>query len=63
VNTATWNRGEVEHVSETVSEAATAYGLRRGAEEFPLMLVLSIIYPCNFAAWTGAVSSVQWSAT
>jgi len=23
------------------------YGLRRGAEEFPLMLVLSIIYPCN----------------
>ena len=25
-----------------------SYGLRRGAEEFPLMLVLSIIYPCNF---------------
>jgi pyruvate-formate lyase-activating enzyme len=24
------------------------YGLRRGAEEFPLMIVLSIIYPCNF---------------
>jgi MoaA/NifB/PqqE/SkfB family radical SAM enzyme len=23
------------------------YGVRRGAEEFPLMLVLSIIYPCN----------------
>ncbi len=25
-----------------------SYGLRRGAEEFPLMVVLSIIYPCNF---------------
>jgi MoaA/NifB/PqqE/SkfB family radical SAM enzyme len=25
-----------------------AYGLRPGAEEFPLMVVLSIIYPCNF---------------
>lgn len=24
------------------------YGLRPGAEEFPLMVVLSIIYPCNF---------------
>lgn len=27
---------------------AQSYGLRRGAEEFPLMIVLSIIYPCNF---------------
>ncbi len=24
------------------------YGQRRGAEEFPLMVVISIIYPCNF---------------
>ena len=24
------------------------YGLRPGAEEFPLMVVVSIIYPCNF---------------
>ncbi len=24
------------------------YGLRRGAEEFPLQIVISIIYPCNF---------------
>jgi len=24
------------------------FGLRRGAEEFPLMVVISIIYPCNF---------------
>ncbi len=24
------------------------YGLRPGAEEFPLMVVISIIYPCNF---------------
>ena len=26
----------------------TPFGLRRGAEEFPLMVVMSIIYPCNF---------------
>jgi MoaA/NifB/PqqE/SkfB family radical SAM enzyme len=26
----------------------THYGLRAGAEEFPLMVILSIIYPCNF---------------
>jgi len=25
-----------------------AYGLRQGAEEFPLMIVISIIYPCNY---------------
>lgn len=25
-----------------------AYGVRPGAEEFPLMVVISIIYPCNF---------------
>jgi len=24
------------------------FGLRHGAEEFPLMVILSIIYPCNF---------------
>jgi MoaA/NifB/PqqE/SkfB family radical SAM enzyme len=24
------------------------YGLRPGAEEFPLMVVISVIYPCNF---------------
>src|SRR5438552_2598481 len=24
------------------------YGLRPGAEQFPLMVVMSIIYPCNF---------------
>jgi hypothetical protein len=23
------------------------YGLRRGAEEFPLMVVIATIYPCN----------------
>ena len=27
---------------------AGQYGLRPGAEEFPLMVVISIIYPCNF---------------
>jgi MoaA/NifB/PqqE/SkfB family radical SAM enzyme len=30
------------------SAPAGGYGLRRGAEEFPLMVVLSIIYPCNY---------------
>ncbi len=29
-------------------EPKTEYGLRPGAEEFPLMVVMSIIYPCNF---------------
>ncbi len=24
------------------------YGLRPGAEEFPLMVVIAVIYPCNF---------------
>ena len=28
--------------------AADGYRIRPGAEEFPLMVVLSIIYPCNF---------------
>ena len=32
----------------TQATITTNYGLRRGAEEFPLMLVISIIYPCNF---------------
>jgi MoaA/NifB/PqqE/SkfB family radical SAM enzyme len=31
-----------------VAAPAGQYGLRRGAEEFPLMVVLSIIYPCNY---------------
>ena len=33
----------------TTIEAApkTEYGLRPGAEEFPLMVVISVIYPCN----------------
>jgi MoaA/NifB/PqqE/SkfB family radical SAM enzyme len=29
-------------------ERRGGYGLRPGAEEFPLMIVLSIIYPCNY---------------
>ena len=24
------------------------YGLRKGAVEFPMMLVISTVYPCNF---------------
>jgi MoaA/NifB/PqqE/SkfB family radical SAM enzyme len=40
-----------------------SYGLRRGAEEFPLMVVLSIIYPCNFGCpncpYTDANSEIR----
>lgn len=32
----------------TTQSNPAAYGLRAGAEEFPMMLVLSMIYPCNF---------------
>jgi MoaA/NifB/PqqE/SkfB family radical SAM enzyme len=39
------------------------FGLRRGAEEFPLMLVISIIYPCNFGCpncpYTDANSQIR----
>lgn len=31
-----------------VKENELAFGLREGAEKFPLMVVISIIYPCNF---------------
>ena len=35
-------------IHRRVEAAAKQYGLRPGAEEFPLMVVISIIYPCNF---------------
>ena len=35
--------GEMHHREDRVK-----YGLRAGAEEFPLMIVISIIYPCNY---------------
>src|SRR5947209_15402149 len=35
-------------VQPVVSNLPVRYGLRVGAEEFPLMIVLSIIYPCNY---------------
>src|SRR5215207_1556091 len=45
------------------AEARQSYGLRRGAEEFPLMVVLSIIYPCNFGCpncpYTDANSEIR----
>ena len=46
------------------AEAANAeYGLRPGAEEFPLMVVLSMIYPCNFGCpncpYTDANSEIR----
>ena len=47
-------------VTQTVPQP---YGLRRGAEEFPLMIVLSIIYPCNFGCpncpYTDANSEIR----
>src|ERR1041384_6966163 len=33
---------------DAVETAPAQYGLRPGAEQFPLMVVISIIYPCNF---------------
>src|SRR5712691_5302286 len=35
------------HMSVIDVAPKTEYGLRRGAEEFPLMVVISVIYPCN----------------
>ena len=35
-------------MSIPASDPPRRYGLRPGAEEFPLMTVISIIYPCNF---------------
>ena len=47
--------------TETI--ATPTYGLRRGAEEFPLMVVISIIYPCNFGCpncpYTDANSEIR----
>jgi MoaA/NifB/PqqE/SkfB family radical SAM enzyme len=34
-------------VSTIEAAPQTEYGLRRGAEEFPLMVVIATIYPCN----------------
>lgn len=34
-------------LDQTRAEGRSSYGLRPGAEEFPLMIVLSIVYPCN----------------
>jgi MoaA/NifB/PqqE/SkfB family radical SAM enzyme len=35
-------------VTVNANESRQIYGLRPGAEEFPLMVVISIIYPCNY---------------
>jgi MoaA/NifB/PqqE/SkfB family radical SAM enzyme len=41
----------------------TQYGLRRGAEEFPLMVVIAVIYPCNmgcpFCPYTDGNSEIR----
>src|SRR5262245_27090240 len=39
---------QAREMSSSKAEPASPYGLRRGAEEFPLMVVISIIYPCNY---------------
>ena len=45
------------------TQVQPSYGLRRGAEEFPLMVVISIIYPCNFGCpncpYTDANSEIR----
>src|SRR3954471_10502154 len=50
-------------MTTTSVQPATTYGLRRGAEEFPLMLVISIIYPCNYGCpncpYTDANSEIR----
>ena len=35
-------------MSQATTSQQRDYGLRPGAEQFPLMVVMSIIYPCNF---------------
>src|SRR5262249_28465998 len=42
------DRSLSEMTVDAGSKPADAYGLRRGAEEFPLMIVISMIYPCNY---------------
>lgn len=62
VNTETGDRYRLGGVGRPVEEGrglvivdasepqqnSQAYGIRPGAEEFPLMVVISIIYPCNY---------------
>ena len=38
---------ENSHEHSLQPEEKKTYGLRAGAEEFPLMVIISIIYPCN----------------
>lgn len=48
---------------DAVETAPAQYGLRPGAEQFPLMVVISIIYPCNFGCpncpYTDANSEIR----
>ncbi len=50
-------------MSITDVSAKTEYGLRRGAEEFPLMVVIAVIYPCNlgcpFCPYTDGNSDIR----
>ena len=54
--------GVTRHETSAQTRSQT-YGLRRGAEEFPLMVVISIIYPCNFGCpncpYTDANSEIR----
>ncbi len=40
--------GRAGEIGPVETGQGTRYGLRPGAEEFPLMVVISTIYPCNF---------------
>ena len=46
-----------------IVENRQTFGLRRGAEEFPLMVVMSMIYPCNYGCpncpYTDANSAIR----
>ena len=41
-------KNKIAEVREMGAPQERQYGLRPGAEEFPLMIILSMIYPCNF---------------
>ncbi len=50
-------------MDELQTVPARTYGLRHGAEQFPLMIVISTIYPCNFGCpmcpYTDANSEIR----
>src|SRR3984893_12287819 len=41
-------QNQAQEVRGVAAAQEKKYGLRPGAEEFPLMIIVSMIYPCNF---------------